>query len=108
MGAGAGTLIQYGCNELNLARLRYILKLNQENRTAVEKPVPKPRNEIQAPDSTTTWMDAFLIGIGLVPITDEEYISKMKKTRDGYLKRIQELETQLTEEQRSRKDVTKS
>ncbi|KAF9479304.1 hypothetical protein BDN70DRAFT_700289 [Pholiota conissans] len=107
MGAVAGSLIQYGVNEMNIMRLRYIAKLHQENRTAVEKPTVKPRQEIQIRDSTTTWMDTFLRGIGLEPITDDEYISKMKKTRDVYLKRIAELETQL-EKEKSRQDSAKS
>lgn len=107
MGAAVGSLIQYGVNEVNLRRLRYISRLHQENRTAVEKPTMKPRHEVQIQDSTTTWMDTFLRGIGLVPITDDEYVSKMKKTRDVYLKRIEELEAQL-EEEKSRQDSAKS
>ncbi|KJA14817.1 hypothetical protein HYPSUDRAFT_194783 [Hypholoma sublateritium FD-334 SS-4] len=103
MGTAVAAILQYSYNEINLSRLRYISKLNQENRTAVPKPVIRPRNSPPSPEPTETWMEVFLKTIGMTPVTDEEYIAKMKKTRDVYLKRIHELEVQLETESDRRK-----
>lgn len=102
MGAVVATVVQYSYNEVNLARLRHISKLKQENRQAVKIPVIKPQNSHPDPASTTTWMDVFLKAIGLTPITDEEYIAKMKKTRGVYLNRIEELQAQLELEEQKK------
>lgn len=98
MGTVVAAILQYSYNEINLSRLRYISKLKQENRTAVPKPVIKPRNSPPSLEPTETWMEVFLKTIGMTPVTDEEYIAKMKKTRNVYLKRIHELEVQLETE----------
>ena len=98
MGTAVAATLQYTYNEINLSRLRFISKLNQENRTAVPKPVIRPQNTPSNPEPTENWMDVFLKAIGMTPITDEEYVVKMKKTREVYLKRIHELEMQLETE----------
>ncbi|KAF8163622.1 hypothetical protein B0H34DRAFT_330712 [Crassisporium funariophilum] len=69
------TLLQYGCNEISLARLRYISRLQEGNRPA-----------------------QLLKTVGLLPVSDEEYLNKMERTREVYLKRIAELERQVEEE----------
>ena len=98
MGTAVAATLQYTYNEINLSRLRFISKLNQESRTAVSKPVIRPQNTPSNPELTENWMDVFLKAIGMTPITDEEYVVKMKKTREVYLKRIHELEMQLETE----------
>jgi hypothetical protein len=41
-----------------------------------------------------------LYGLGLHEISDEEYLARMNKTRDAYMKRIHKLEQQIDEERK--------
>jgi hypothetical protein len=62
-------------------------------------PDSRPRsvkNEISEP--STPIMQMFLSMIGVRPMSEQEYLAKMKRTRDAYLKRIAELELQRGEE----------
>lgn len=104
------TLLQYGFNELTIMRLRYISKLKEENRTAVAMPDSRPRgasNQVST-ESSTPMLKALLTFIGVRPMSEEEYLAKMKRTRDAYLKRIAELELQAEEEKISTQVPDKS
>ncbi|KDR73651.1 hypothetical protein GALMADRAFT_251427 [Galerina marginata CBS 339.88] len=107
----ACSFLQYGYNELSIMRLRYIAKLNEEDRAAVTVPSSKPRTAIpdRSEPSTTSpsAVQLFLSMIGVRPLSDEEYLAKMKRTRNAYLKRIAELELQ-KEEEKVLKELDKS
>ncbi|KAF8077661.1 hypothetical protein FPV67DRAFT_1684285 [Lyophyllum atratum] len=77
------TLLQLAYNEASITRLRYVSGLNVSTPATPAAPPSKPLFE------------RFLTLFGVQPVTDEQYVEKMKKTRDGHLKRIAELEQQL-------------
>ncbi|KAF8969645.1 hypothetical protein BDZ97DRAFT_2072267 [Flammula alnicola] len=108
-GAVACTLLQYGYNQLNLLRLRYISKVKGEDRTTGDVPVLRTGSDgtTQAGERPVSFLEAVLKTIGMKPISDEEYLAKLKKTREVYLTRIAELEGQ-AEEERILQDDTKS
>ncbi|KAF9053019.1 hypothetical protein BJ165DRAFT_831703 [Panaeolus papilionaceus] len=83
------TLLQYGYNELATSRLRYISKLREEKATSTDSKV--------TPVQSLTVSQQLLRLIGVALLSDEEYLAKMRKTRDSYLKRIEELEQQNSE-----------
>jgi len=89
----ASTVLQYGYNELGIARLRYVSKLqrnpsgNQEGKTL---------NEVSEPA-----FQSLLKFIGFVPLSDEEYLAKLRISREIYLQRIAELEKQVEEKTES-------
>lgn len=87
----AATVLQYGYNELRVVRLRYIssLQRSEENR----KSTGTALNQI-----TDSPFQSLLKLFGVVPISDEEYLAKLKRSREIYLKRIGELENQIGEE----------
>jgi len=87
----AATVLQYGYNELSIMRLRYIssLRRSEENR----KTTGTALNQI-----TDSPFQSLLKLFGVVPISDEEYLAKLKRSREIYLKRIGELENQIEEE----------
>ena len=95
MVGAASTVLQYGYNELSIVRLRYVSNLrrhaNAEERGG--RTAEKAPNEITEPA-----FQSLMKFFGIVPITDEEYLAKLKKSRDVYLKRISELEKQAEEE----------
>lgn len=83
-------------NELGVARLRYISRLNEES--SLPTSTPAPASHVSSPISQKTaksFSEKILTTLGLQPVSDEEYLAKMKKTREMYVKRIVELEAQL-------------
>jgi len=92
------TVLQYGFNELSVSRLRYIARLEEENKTVVEKPsvgtLRETQDDIPAPPAFQSLMKM----IGFIPVSEEEALNKMTKTRDAYLKRIAELEREIDED----------
>ncbi|KAG6861542.1 hypothetical protein C0995_015275 [Termitomyces sp. Mi166 len=84
------TLLQLVYNEASVSRLRYISGLK----------VKAPANEAPATPAirTKTASERFLTLIGIHQVTEEEYLEKMKATRDSHLRRIAELEQQLAAE----------
>ncbi|PPQ63286.1 hypothetical protein CVT24_006811 [Panaeolus cyanescens] len=85
------TLLQYGYNEITTSRLRYISKLREEQLESTES-TPAP-NAI--PPLSTSQQLLRLIGVS--QLSDEDYLAKMKRQRSSYLKRIEELEQQISE-----------
>lgn len=62
-------------------------------------------------DSVSTGSSAwktFLGALGVRVMSDNEYLDKMRRTRDGYLKRIAQLEVQVEEEKRAAERRDKS
>ncbi|PPQ87993.1 hypothetical protein CVT25_001072 [Psilocybe cyanescens] len=100
MTAGAVcTLLQYGYNELNIVRLQYISRLREENRPAMAAPSSKARNNSESQQESLPLLESLLSFIGIKSMPEEEYLEKMKKTRESHLKRIVELEQKIQEEQ---------
>ncbi|KAF5386664.1 hypothetical protein D9615_001564 [Tricholomella constricta] len=87
------TLLQLAYNEAGIMRLRYVSGLN------VSTPVTPP------PPSKSL-SERFLTMFGVQQVTDEQYVEKLKATREAHLKRIAELEQQLAREKADR-DVEK-
>lgn len=90
------TMLQIAYNELGVARLRYISRLNKES--SLPAPTPAPEPHISSPisqEAAKSFSEKILMTLGLQPVSDEEYLAKMKKTREMYMKRITELEAQL-------------
>jgi hypothetical protein len=82
------TLLQLGYNEFGILRLRYLSNLNGP------LSVPKESN----PPVSKSSSERLMSFLGMKPVTDEEYIQKLKIKRDGYLKQIAELEQKLAAE----------
>ncbi|KAG5642877.1 hypothetical protein DXG03_001919 [Asterophora parasitica] len=82
----ACTLLQLAFNEAAITRVKYISGLSV---SAPVKPATPPSKPL---------FERFLGMFGLQPVTDEQYVEKLKATRDGHLKRIAELEQQIETE----------
>ena len=96
--SAACILLQYACNELGIARLRYISTLQEENKSLITQPSLKPHNGKQVYEPSGSVFQQILKAVGLIPVSDEEYLAKLKRTREVYLKRMVELEQQVEEE----------
>jgi len=90
------TLIQFGYNELSIARLRYISRLQDENRLAVDISTPIPQRAVQ--ELSGSFFQVVMKMVGMAPVSDDEYLTKLKRKREMYLKRIATLEQQVEEE----------
>ena len=83
---------QFGYNELQVARIRFISKeLEAQN----QPPVP------QSATDESPWGYRMLSLIGVHRVSNEEYMARMIKTRDGYLEQIRELEEQIEKDSKS-------
>jgi len=96
--SAACILLQYACNELRIARLRYISTLQEENKSLITQPSLTPHNGKQVYEPSGSVFQQILKAAGLIPVSDEEYLAKLKRTREVYLKRMVELEQQVEEE----------
>jgi hypothetical protein len=95
-------VLQYACNELGIAKLRYVSKLQEENKSLITQPSSKLQNGKQVNEPSGSVFQQLLKVVGLVPISNEEYIARLKRTREGYLKRMVELEKQVEEEKNTK------
>lgn len=93
------TILQLAYNEAAVARLRYVSKLKETGQMPVAPNPPPPDSSERVPVAKR-----ILTALGLIQVSDEEYLLKLKKTRAVYQKRIIELERQL-EAERELKDV---
>ncbi|KAH0583535.1 hypothetical protein H2248_009162 [Termitomyces sp. 'cryptogamus'] len=89
------TLLQLAYNEATVSRLRYISGLKVKAPANEAPAAPAPRSK--------TASERFLTLIGVHQVTEEEYLEKMKATRDRHLRRIAELEQQLATEKAQEK-----
>ena len=92
----ACVLLQYACNEIGIMRLRYIAKMQKENKI---QPSFETQNGKQVYEPSGSVFQQLLKAVGLIPVSDEEYLAKLKRTRDVYMKRIVELEQKAGEEE---------
>ena len=89
------TVLQFGFNELGVARVKFVSRKIQES---------QPRPEIAPPPATPekprmSIFDRLMTVIGFRKLTDEEYLKALKKQRDEALERIAVLEQQRREEE---------
>lgn len=99
------TLMQFGYNELSVARLRFISRLQEENRSAVDIVTPIPQRA--AKELSGSFLQVAMKMVGMAPISDDEYLKKLKRKREMYLKRIAALEQQV-EEEKTTEELDKS
>ncbi|KAF9558001.1 hypothetical protein CPC08DRAFT_667974 [Agrocybe pediades] len=78
----ACTILQYGYNEMSIARLKYLSKQRED--------ISLPTVEQTGPSKP--WSERLLALVGVRVLSDEEYLEKMKKKRDAYLLQIADLE----------------
>ena len=95
-------VLQYACNEIGIAKLRYVSKSQEENKSLITQPSSKLQNGKQVYEPSGSVFQQLLKVVGLFPVSDEEYLAKLKRTRDVYLKRMAELEKQIEEEKNTK------
>ncbi|KAF9532221.1 hypothetical protein CPB83DRAFT_890967 [Crepidotus variabilis] len=91
------TALQYGFNELSIVRLRYISNLQQQSNCSFEE-----THDNSSDGAFHSLMKLF----GVIPVSDDDYLSKLRRSRELYVKRIAELEAQINED-KSLKDMEK-
>ena len=96
-------VLQYACNEIGIAKLRYVSKSQEENKSLITQPSSKLQNGKQVYEPSGSVFQQLLKLVGLVPVSDEEYLTRLKRTREVYLKRMVELEKQVEEEKNTKK-----
>lgn len=91
-------LIQIAYNEASITRLKLIAR-KKEAAVLRENPPPPPIHSIPEPrQQSTPIMGRILDALGMKPLPTEEYIRRLKKTRDLHLAEIQKLEEQIERE----------
>ena len=89
----ASTILQYGYNELSIMRLRYVLNLQRNTDAKGYGGRTTALNEVKEP-AFRSLMKFF----GVAPISDEDYLAKLRRSREVYLQQIAELEKRIEEE----------
>lgn len=84
--------LQWSYNELDIVRIK---------RLAKPATVPPTVSEKSAPG----FVENILAGLGFNRVSSEEYLAKLKATREKHLRRIEELERQLAEEAKQNSDI---
>ncbi|TFK63230.1 hypothetical protein BDN72DRAFT_776151 [Pluteus cervinus] len=95
MAASVCSLLQLAYNELGLRRLQYLMHPPQP---VVEVPLPQP----EVVPTQKSISDRIASLLGMQTVSDEQYLMRLKKTRDMHLKRIEELEAQISEENKEK------
>ncbi|KAF4603777.1 hypothetical protein EYR38_004193 [Pleurotus pulmonarius] len=87
-GATVCALLQYGYNEIGVQRLKYITR-PQSSQSKAAAPV----------DDNTSVFERVLSSLGIDRVPDDKYLIMLKDRREKRLRRIQELEAQIAEEE---------
>ncbi|KAI0957944.1 hypothetical protein AcW1_006170 [Taiwanofungus camphoratus] len=107
------TFLQLAYNELGIARIKYVSKKMQES-SSVTPPEPSTFPSTPPFDKNTDLepprpvIDRILTYLGFHKLSGDEYLDMMKRKRDGYLRRIAELEEEKKLEEQSSKSSTSS
>lgn len=91
------TVLQLAYNELSVLRLKYVSR-HKKDSFSIDRHLPPPPPVAFVPQKPI--LERILITFGMQPISDQEYLTKLKHTRDIHLKRIKELEQQAEAEQK--------
>ena len=86
--------LQYAFNELGIARVKYVSAWQAPSTPTSSHPQTSHSGDKEPPKSFWDRISAF---VGLSKVSDEEYLTTLKRTRDRHLKRIEQLEQQLDE-----------
>ncbi|KAF8634088.1 hypothetical protein AX15_001090 [Amanita polypyramis BW_CC] len=95
-------VLQYAFNEAGIARLKYVSRYQ----ASVSQSLPTEPSSLSSDQNISltepspSLMERVVHAIGVRRMTDEEYLQRMKKTREHHLQRIAELEKQLEAERR--------
>jgi hypothetical protein len=95
------TALQYVYNELSIMRLRYVSNYVAEQRD-------RKRDGAAVNKVTDSALQSLLKLFGVVPISDEEYLEKLRRSREIYLQRIAKLEEQIEEDKLIRNTPTET
>ena len=101
----ACTLLQFTFNEVAVARVKYVSS-RMENLPFSNPSIEEQR--LSSADSHNTNTSIFskdrLLGLfGFQKVTDDEYLTSLKKERDVYMRKIKELEAELGDSSESSK-----
>jgi len=107
-GAFICTLLQWTYNELGIARVKFVYRsqvaLAPPN---LQRPSSPPLTSDNRPTEPPRPLSYKILSfLGFQRISDEEYLTKMKATRDHYLRQIEVLEREA--EEKSREDSNES
>ncbi|KAF9265580.1 hypothetical protein L218DRAFT_147397 [Marasmius fiardii PR-910] len=111
----ACTGLQFLFNQLRISRLRYLsaTAIHPEEAkvtppTLVTSPSPTSptyTSSNESPKSESNWTTSLLRFIGMTPLSDEEYLTKLRSQREAYLKRIAELQSQIDDAKAREKEA---
>ena len=93
------TLGQVLCNEIGVQRIKFI---SRRYHIPSQPPTPTVSGLAEPPMPKRPLLDRMIHVIGINKLSDEEYLTKMRKERAAYLRRIAELEAQLEEDNNSK------
>jgi hypothetical protein len=94
-GAVFCTALQWGFNELWVARVKYTARRLHAAGTLQSPPQTKVPEPLTEPPRSMA--ERVLSGLGFHKISDEVYLARLKKTREKYLERIRQLEREAEE-----------
>jgi hypothetical protein len=89
--------LQYAFNELSMARVRYVSAWQAPSTPASSAPQTSPSVAPSNKEPPKSFWERTSAFVGLSKVSDEEYLTNLKRTRDRHLKRIEKLEQQLDE-----------
>ncbi|KIY43468.1 hypothetical protein FISHEDRAFT_78329 [Fistulina hepatica ATCC 64428] len=93
------TALQLGANELSVMRIKLVHRLaasSSNTSTVPSKPILASRpDEAEITRTRRSVKERLLALVGVRPLTDEEMLDHLKRTRDKHLARIAELEREL-------------
>jgi hypothetical protein len=75
---------------MGIARIKYLSQLRPKS--SLDTSLKNPSTSQQLPGHPISFMERTMISLGLRKVSDEEYLKRMKQTRDGYLEQIRILE----------------
>ncbi|OBZ69244.1 hypothetical protein A0H81_10779 [Grifola frondosa] len=92
------TILQLAYNELGIMRVKYVTKVMQKPEQSLDD--FSPHSSVGHPISSSTppkkpLGERILTSLGFKQISDEEYLQMIKRKRDGLLRKIAELETEV-------------
>lgn len=95
------TLLQLAYNEVDIARVKYVSRMLKEAQTspdvrpAVSRPLSPPNPpSVDEVVPRKPIMERILTALGWHPVSNEEYVEKLKYKRDACLRRIAQLEVE--------------
>jgi len=101
-GAFVCGLLQLIFNEVGVTRIKYLSQPKPESSMGKSSSTPQLSQPPSEP--VIPFVERIMISLGLHKLSDEEYLKRLKQTRDGYLQQIKKLEDLEKERGKERKD----